>query len=241
MQQMDASSVRLHWRSDADSGLSGVLERRKPCAPAVPTTRAGDEQSIALGPLVTAAIAASTRQLAEARALVESRYAWRGYALQADDAVSTLPGTTLIATQGARTVGTLTLRVDGPAGLAADECYREAINLVRHAGRRVCELTRLAIDTAANWRPTLGALIGLAYEVGSVRYGVSDVFVEVNPRHARFYQQTFGFDTAAGKQICPRVKAPAVLLRLEVERLDARLREIGALPRSLSQPRTQYA
>jgi hypothetical protein len=51
---------------------------------------------------------------------------------------------------------------------------------------------------------------------------VTDVFVEVSPRHERFYRGTFGFTRAAGRQICPRVMAPAVLLRLELERIDAR-------------------
>jgi hypothetical protein len=78
---------------------------------------------------------------------------------------------TVVATQRAETVGTVTLRADGPAGLAADECYREVTDRIRAAGRRVCELTRLAIEVDAAWRPTLGALIGLAYLVGrAIRY-----------------------------------------------------------------------
>ena len=240
MKQIDASSTRLLWRSGRDIVFSKFLERRAPSrcdsSRGLQATGIGDAESDALDrPRVITAIASTASQLAEAAALVESRYAWRGYFVATDGAAA-LPGVTLIATEGARTMGTLTLRVDGPAGLAADESYREAIDAVRHAGRRVCEVTRLAIDAAADSRPTLGALIGLAYEVGTMLHGVSDVFVEVNPRHARFYQHTFGFDTAGGRQICPRVRAPAVLLRLQVERLEAKLGELGALARSFARP-----
>jgi hypothetical protein len=134
---------------------------------------------------------------------------------------------TVVATRDAGTVGTLTLRADGPSGLAADEGYREALNLARKAGRRLCELTRLAIESDASWRPTLVALIGLAYLAGRTVHEVTDVFVEVNPRHVRFYQRMFGFVAAGGQRMCPRVGAPAVLLRLELDRFEAGLRQPG--------------
>jgi hypothetical protein len=51
----------------------------------------------------------------------------------------------------------------------------------------------------------------------------------------------FGCVVAAGKQLCPRVKAPAVLLWLEVERLDGRLADFGFLNRSLSAPSVAHA
>ena len=173
---------------------------------------------------VRASVASTADELAAATSLVESRYAWRGYAVTPYAGVA---GATLVATRGATAVGTVTLRVDGPAGLAADEGYRQAIDAIRRAGRQVCELTRLAIEADAPWQPTLGALIGLAYLVGRTVHDVTDVFVEVNPRHERFYERMFGFVAAAGRRICPRVEAPAVLLRLELERLDLRLRNLG--------------
>jgi hypothetical protein len=105
----------------------------------------------------------------------------------------------------------------------------------------VCELTRLALDSAAQWRPTIGALIGLAYLVGRVLHHVTDVLVEVNPRQERLYRQMFGFVAPAGKQLCPRGKARAVLLWLEVERLDGRLPDFGFLNRSLSVPSVAHA
>jgi hypothetical protein len=52
---------------------------------------------------------------------------------------------------------------------------------------------------------------------------VTDAFIEVNPRHVAFYRALFGFMVVAGGRMCQRVMAPAVLLRLEVERLEARM------------------
>jgi hypothetical protein len=227
MDQIDKLFARAFWLSHPHLAFPAFLERR---APAKREDAGGGFELrglslVTAGPEpVRARVASTAGELAAAASLVESRYAWRGYAVQPDDRA---PGITVLATRHAGTAGTLTLRADGPAGLAADEGYAEALDLARKAGRRLCELTRLAIDSDAAWRPTLGALIGLAYLAGRTLHEVTDVFVEVNPRHARFYQRMFGFVAAAGERFCPRVEAPAVLLRLELDRFEARLRQLG--------------
>jgi hypothetical protein len=227
MDQIDTLFARTFWLSHPNLAFSALLERRAPPR-RERASGPGDLRGLSLvtaGPApVRATIASTDDEFAAATSLVESRYAWRGYALRPDDRTAAV---TVIATRHADTVGTLTLRADGPAGLAADEGYLEVLDLARRAGRHLCELTRLAIDVDAAWRPTLGALIGLAYLAGRALHEVTDVFVEVNPRHARFYQRMFGFVVAAGERFCPRVEAPAVLLRLELERLDARLRNLA--------------
>ena len=45
----------------------------------------------------------------------------------------------------------------------------------------------------------LASLFGLVYTVGRVTHGVTDVFIEVNPRHAGFYSRVLGFVVAAGE------------------------------------------
>jgi hypothetical protein len=146
----------------------------------------------------------------------------------APDEGASRPGTTLIAAERQRIVGTLKLGFDGPRRLAADESYGDAVDAVRRAGRDVCELTRLALSAGANSRSVLAALFEAAYVVTRRLHNVTDVFVEVNPRHAEFYRKLFGFVVAAGERVCPRVMAPAVLLRLEIARLEARLAQVGA-------------
>ena len=240
MEQIDSLPARLRRLSHPGIAFSAFLQRHAPAPHNGARMSAANEPSesstlTSSGSRLRALIASTAEQLTVAAALVESRYAWRGYACDTGSGTAP-PGVTLIALQAAATMGTVTLRLDGPSGLAADEGYRATLDAARERGRRVCELTRLALDAAAEWRPTLGALIGLAYLVGRVLHDATDVFVEVNPRHERFYRQMFGFVAAAGNQICPRVKAPAVLLRLEVERLDGRLADFGLLKRSLPVP-----
>ena len=174
----------------------------------------------------SAAIANSPMELQAAAALVEARYGDRGYRVTAGERERD-PGITLIATESDAIIGTLTVRLDGPQGLCADENYGDVVSAARRAGREVCEMTRLAVDPSADSRSVLAALFGLGYVVCRHGHGATDIFVEVNPRHAVFYRRLFGFVVAAGKSICPRVMAPAVLLRLDLERFDARLSEIG--------------
>lgn len=183
---------------------------------------------------LNATIALSVADLRAAGDLVARRYAWRGYTVDARPLDSPEPGgrprreITCIASDGAGdTVGTVTLRLDGPAGLLVDAAYGAELAAMRSEGRRVCELTRLAVDARADSRSVLAALFSLAYLLGRVVHEVTDVFIEVNPRHVVFYERALGFIVAAGERFCTRVKAPSVLLRLEAARLEERLRAFG--------------
>jgi hypothetical protein len=42
----------------------------------------------------------------------------------------------------------------------------------------------------------------------------------VNPRHAGFYEKILGFAVVGAERICPRVNAPALLMRLDLLALD---------------------
>src|SRR5207248_7870868 len=96
------------------------------------------------------AVAESPRQLAVARELVKRRYTWRGYdvhgAEDGDHARDpSLNEITFIVNDGMATVGTVTLGLDRPEGLLAELTHEGVIDQVRASGRKVCELTRLAI------------------------------------------------------------------------------------------------
>lgn len=172
-------------------------------------------------------VAESPEALAEAIRLVRRRYAWRGYETEqlADDAASCAQPNevTLLAEADRTSLGTLTLRLDSPLGLGAEESYPGTIAAAREEGRRVCELTRFAIAETPYRKTILASLFSLAYAVGRTNHGVTDVFVEVNPRHVGFYRRAFGFAVTAGERFCERVRAPSVLLRLELAELERRL------------------
>lgn len=166
-------------------------------------------------PRVAVAVARTQSELQAVAALLESRYAERGYVLSCSEAD---PATDLVlmAVECGDPIGTLTLRFDGPRGLRADETFREQLDAARAAGRCVCELGRLAVAGTRRSSAAVNALFSGAHELVRDRPEISDVFIEVNPRHAAFYRRAFGFEIAGAERTCPRVLAPAVLLRLEV-------------------------
>lgn len=153
--------------------------------------------------------------------LLQSLYAARGYLVSGLDA-NPESDLILVATASGEPVGTLSLRFDGPGGLRADETYGEQLDAVRSQGRRVCELGRFAIARSARSSAVIEALFDEAHQRVRDRREVTDVFIEVNPRHAGFYRHAFGFCVAAEERRCARVHAPSVLLRLEVAAFEAR-------------------
>lgn len=216
------------------SGFDSILARREPSLQPETCARAREEgwSSVARddNAALHIAVAKSPEQFAAARELVRQRYAWRGYDLQESAHASAESNhehssqeiTFLVAADRA-TVGTLTLGLDGPHGLRAEVAYGDVIDQFRVAGRRVCELTQLALAERVDAKPVLASLFSLAHAVGRTVHDVTDVFVEVNPRHVAFYSRVLGFVVAAGEKFCERVRAPSVLLQLELDVLEERL------------------
>ena len=160
--------------------------------------------------------------------LVERMYSWRG--LHTDHPVmqEDRPGqTTLVACSGDHLFGTLTVGVDAGQGLLADELYRPQIDAVRDGGGRVCELTRLAMDPSFSSPDVMGTLFHLAYIVAHMVHGMTDIFMEVHPRHAAFYRRMLGCHVAGPERVCPRVGAPAVLLQLSLEHAEGQIQRLG--------------
>ena len=181
----------------------------------------GDEQ-------IHVMIAASDEQRMLAWQLVSRRYAWRGY--PCSQAVAPFPDnerqayyTTLLALRGSRPVGTITLGVDSQAGLLVDEANRREVDLVRGQRRRACELVRLAIEDGTDSRRVWIALLESLNLLCRRIHDITDMFIEVNPRHAGFYRRVFGFRVMGPLRSCPRVGAPSVLLRLKREELEVKL------------------
>lgn len=173
---------------------------------------------------IRASVATTLPERLEAAELVRERYEWRGYVTQsikADALDASHLATTLIARQRGLVIGTMTLGFDSPAGLWIDHTYPEDLARARARGRTVCELTRLAVTPNSDSRKVLSSLFALAFQVGRVERAVTDLFIEVNPRHVPVYKRMFGFEAVSDVRVCGRVKAPAVLLHLDVEALDA--------------------
>lgn len=205
----------------------GRAEPERECEAAVaPSTQAQDQRTFKRACRLRAGPAQSAEEIDAAHGLVNRRYAWRGYDIPALEdhgaAIAPRGEITFVASDDVDTVGTLTLGLDGERGLLAERTHGDAVAQRRAAGASVCELTRLAVAERADSRSVLAALFNVAYVAGS-RHGVTDVFIEVNPRHVAFYTRVLGFAVAAAEKFCERVQAPSVLLSLAIEELERRL------------------
>ncbi len=166
--------------------------------------------------------------------LIQRMYAWRGLLTHAPSRIDDRPNQlTLVASRGTTMFGTLTLGLDSPEGLAVDELYPEELGKARASGARVFELTRLAIDPAFNSKEVLASIFHLAYIYSRLIHQMTDVFIEVNPRHVGFYRRMLGFRVAGEERTCARVDAPAVLLHLPLSYIDEQIGNPDAESRSL--------
>lgn len=160
----------------------------------------------------------------EVGALLKRMYSWRGYETENLIVPSQNPNRlTFEATMGKRVVGTLTLCLDSEEGLCADELYSDEISEFRREGRKLCELTKLAVDPEYSSKEVLASLFHLAYIYGRKIHRATDLFIEVNPRHAGFYRRMLGLSQIGEERACRRVQAPAVLMHLELAYVNAQI------------------
>ena len=170
--------------------------------------------------------------------LIQRRYAWRGYSV-GEHACEAPSRITIAAHDNDAIVGTVTIGLDTQDGLFIDGLYAEEANRLRAEGRRIAEFTKLAVDNNAHSKPLLAALFHIAYICARRIHECTDLLIEVNPRHAAFYRRMLGFEPFGEMRGDPRVGAPALLLRMclergqrEIERLAGKV-ELAAVTRSL--------
>ena len=182
-------------------------------------------------------VAGSLEARREANGLVRKRYSGRGY-LTSATLVSSYSCTFSAYDEG-RLSGTVSLRLDSEQGLAADELYGGETAALRAQGRRICEFTRLAVDTVHISYPVLAALFHTVFLFAQKLRGFDYALIEVNPRHVGYYQRALGFHVIGGRRHNARVNAPAVLMgvpfsdiAMSLER-HAGKRKGGALARNL--------
>ena len=164
-------------------------------------------------------LADSPGQRNKANMLINSMYSWRGYSTDGIElAQHHNPNSiTLEASTEEQLFGTLTLGLDSDDGLLADALYQPEIDTLRSMGLKVCEITKLAFDPRYSSKESLASLFHLAYIYARDIYGGTDLLIEVNPRHASFYQRRLGFRQIGEMRTCPRVDAPALLLHGSLE------------------------
>jgi hypothetical protein len=163
--------------------------------------------------------------------LVTRMYRQRGYLIPVSetDPRDSIRRVTLEACHRKQTVGTLTVNLGSNDGLHAEELYGEEIAAFRRKGARLCEFTRLALDADDRGKYALACLFHLGFIFAYRIHHASDLFIEVNPRHALFYRRKLGFNLVGEEKICPRVNAPAVLMHKPLAAIADALARFGGL------------
>lgn len=191
-------------------------------------------------------LAESKSKVNRVEMLVTRMYRQRGYDTStksldqdSDASAGNLRRITLEACRESRIVGTITVNLDSPSGLNAEDLYREEIAPYRQKGKRLCEFNRLALDIEQCGKEALGNLFHLAFIFAYRIHRASDLFIEVNPRHSLFYRRKLGFKIVGEEKVCRRVNAPAVLLHQELSSISEQIARYGGL--KLAENKTFYS
>lgn len=153
-------------------------------------------------------------ELHKATALLQRRYAWRGYSVQPP--AQTRRRITLSALLGDAMVATITAGIDCVDGLFVEKLYPDYVGALRDRGSRLCEFTKFAVDESVRSQALLGAIFHVACMYVLEVHRCTDALIEVNPRHVRFYERMLGFTRVADERMDESVQAPAVLMRLDL-------------------------
>jgi hypothetical protein len=182
----------------------------------------------------------TARRRSSASILIKRRYAWRGYEVGALPDQQTAQRVTLTAVDKDVTIGTITVNLDGHEGLNADDEFGDEVDALRVAGRRICEFTKLAVDSSVHSKRVLASLFHVAY-IYAHRIQSADVLVmEVNPRHVRYYQQMLGCHVLGEERLNRRVNAPAVLLSVEFSHIREQINKFAGRSGQPVMDRTLY-
>lgn len=177
-------------------------------------------------------MADSSGRRSSASILVNRMYQRRGY--RCDDASSVPPRTpgrvTVLASEQEHVIGTISVGFDSPEGLLIDDLFFAEANQLRDAGRRLCEFTKLAIDSVVKSKRVLASLFHVAYIHAHRLMDCDNLLIEVNPRHVRYYERMLGFKVFGPQRLNHRVNAPAVLLNLDLAHARAQIARWGGRP-----------
>jgi hypothetical protein len=167
-------------------------------------------------------IAESDAVLAVARQLVHERYSARDYCVS-NQSSDCRHETTVVVFDRQTISATATLRLDSPYGIGADAIFKDQVDLFRDEGAEVCEITRFAVCPRADSKLVLSAVYHFLYIVILSLRQPTHIFIEVNPRHRRFYEIVFGFECRSEVRMNPRVNAPAFLMQVKTDYLATRV------------------
>ncbi|MFO1251049.1 MAG: hypothetical protein U1E77_07935 [Inhella sp.] len=174
----------------------------------------------------------------QTQTLVGRRYGQRG--LRVSPAVSPEPGlATLQARDGRRLVGTLSVRLDGPNGLAADYSFPDELLRLRAKGRKLVEFSKLAVEGAGLSKSVLSGLFHMAYLYAHCILEGDLIVMEVNPATRSSTAACWAPSAwEAGHNAAN--DAPSVLLCLDIICVRTQIDRFGGKPELADQVRCLY-
>lgn len=191
-----------------------------------------------------------------ARMLVQKMYATRGYETEdsnptekvASSSATEVPEEAAVPAQLTLVVsdskehprGTMSMIFDTGSGLPADEIFKDLLDPLRHEGRRLIEVGRLAIDRAEGSKRLFAGMLHVFLIYATVIHRCTDWIIEVNPRHVGYYEKMMGWTVLSETRHCPRVGAPAVLLRIKLADMLARADAVGGQARGAATEKSLY-
>ena len=171
--------------------------------------------------------------------LINRMYSWRGYSGRHE--IQHKPNRiTLAAYMKEELIGTATVSIDGESGLMADEIFKDEMDRFRSTDRKLCEITKLAFDTEKNTTFALASLFHICFIYLRRIHQCTDVFIEVNPRHRRYYERMLGFQQQGTLKTSPRVDAPAYLLWASLGYVEEQIRLYGGTSDNPGATRSLY-
>jgi len=178
---------------------------------------------------VTVSVAETQHCRHRATQLIERRYRWRGYGAVGLSPNVQLRHRTFSATVDRILLGTLTVALDGANGMNCETLFAGEVDALRLQGQRLCEFIRLAVDTEAERAAeVLTALFHAAFAHARVEHRKDTALIEVNPRHVRYYARRYGAQPLSAARHHAGVDAPAVLMALDLARIERQASELLA-------------
>ncbi|CAN5731914.1 hypothetical protein BH11PSE8_BH11PSE8_06480 [soil metagenome] len=169
----------------------------------------------------------SSGQRSSASILIHRMYATRGYLSTSLPEAPNANRITLTASNLDVTIGTITVGFDCAEGLLVDELFSDEVNAMRNRGRRICEFTKLAMDSVVKSKRALASLFHVAFIYAFRLRHFNDLLIEVNPRHVRYYERMLGFEARGPTRLNRRVNAPAVLMSLSLSHCQDQILKYG--------------
>ncbi len=229
--------------TDPDApGEAPAPRRPGSAAPATPITDAADAdnaESLIERKDFKIRLADTDHGRSSASMLINKMYGWRGYG-DAHEIKGGPDRITLTATDKQYLIGTITLGIDSERGLLADETFKADIDVCRDGGGKACELTKLAIDPSGASKLALASLFHILFIYARRLNDCTDVFIEVNPRHRRFYESMLGFVQIGEDRNNPRVNAPASLLWISLDSVERQIIAHGGTSENGGRNRSLY-